>query len=85
MELEINTTFLFHHHFSESLNSLGQGPLPLPPRSAQRETKKMGLGYCRDEQRRHKDCLQIIAIAGSTKSMQEILNIYKGKIVTCSF
>lgn len=76
MELEINTTFLFHHHFSESLNSLGQGPLPLPPRSAQCEAKKMGLGYCRDDQRRHKDCLQNTATAGSTESMREIFNTY---------
>lgn len=76
MELEINTTFQFHHHFSESLNSLGQGPLSPPPRSAQCEAKKMGLGYCQGDQRRHKDCLQTTAIGGSKKSMQEIFNIY---------
>lgn len=76
MELEINTTFLFHHHFSESLNPLGQGPLPLPPRSAQHEAKKMGLGYRRGDQRRHKDRLQNTATTGSTESMQELFNIY---------
>ena len=72
MKLEINTTFLFHRHFSESLNSLGQGPLPLPPRSAQCEAKKMGLGYCRGDQRRHKDCLQNTATGESAEYAGDI-------------
>lgn len=85
MGLEINTTFLLHHHFSESLYSLGQGPLPLPPRSAQCEADQMGLGYCRNDQRGHKDTNT--AVAGRAESMKEILNIHfeMEKIVLCSF
>lgn len=64
MELEINTTFLFHHHFSESLNSLGQGPLPPPSKSAWCEVKKM---VSATDQRSHKDCLQNAAAGGSAE------------------
>lgn len=69
MKLEINTILLFPQHFSETLNSLGQGPL-LPPRSERCEAKRWVLATAEmsggDTQTAHKIVPQ---------STQEILNI----------